>query len=127
MRVFVFGNPDLDFDSLPIRILSRLKELLPDILFELKDPNEEWEIPEDFVVLDVVEGIDEVKVFDDVNDFQSAPRFTLHDFDAGAYLKYLKKLGKIDKIKIIGLPPIISEKTAIEKITTLLKSFLHSN
>jgi len=122
MRVFVFGNPDLDFDSLPIKILPELQKRLPDITFEVKDPNEEWEIPNDFIVMDIVDGINQVTFFDDIEKFESSPKITLHDFDAGSYLKYLKKLGKIKKIKIIGLPPKISEEEAVTKIIAIFQA-----
>ena len=124
MKIFVFGNPDLDFDSLPIRIISELKNNFPDISFETKDPNEEWEIPENLIVIDTVSGIDKAVVFDDIDDFAISPAITLHDFDAGTYLKYLKKLGKIKKIKIIGLPPIISEEEAVKEISIILRANL---
>lgn len=128
MTIFVFGNPDLPEDSLPLRLLPRLKELFPEIDFQIKDPNEDWDIPEEMVVIDTVSGIKTVTVFDDLSVFENAPRISLHDFDLGSYLKYLAKLGKLKKIKIIGVPasppggpPMISEKQALEQIFGTLR------
>ena len=69
-------------------------------------------------------------VFDSLENFSAPPRVSLHDFDAYTNLKYLQKLGKIKKIKIIALPalslsngPIISEKEVLE---FLIKIFSNS-
>lgn len=120
--IFVFGNPDLARDSLPLRILGRLKKLFPAIQFKTLDPNEEWEAPEELTIIDTVINIGCVKVFDDIGQFSSPPRISSHDFDAASHLKYLKKLGKLQKIKIIGIPPNISEEEAIKEIGTILRS-----
>ncbi len=129
MKVFVFGNPDLDFDSLPLRILPELKKQLPKVNFEIKDPNEEWEFPEEFIVIDTVVNIDKPVVFENLENFSLPPRVSLHDFDVYTNLKYLQKLGKIKKIKIVGLPalslsngPKISEKEAIEFVIKILSN-----
>ena len=42
MTIYIFGNPDLQFDSLPIKILPKLQKKFPAIKFKIKDPNEEW-------------------------------------------------------------------------------------
>ena len=120
MTVFVFGNPDLPADSLPLRILPSLKERCPSVVFKVQDPNEEWEAPEELTVIDTVLGINEAKVFDDLEYFENAPRVSLHDFDAVTYLRYLQKLGRIRKIKIIGLPPTISEDEALDSVAAIL-------
>ena len=123
MTVFVFGNPDLQADSLPLRILPALKERCPGAVFKVQDSNEEWEAPEELTVIDTVLGIDKVKVFDDLEDFASTPRVSLHDFDAATNLRYLQKLGKLpSKIKIIGVPPMISEKEAEDSVASILLS-----
>src|SRR3989338_10878036 len=115
MKVFVFGNPDLDFDSFPLLILPELKKRLPEIDFEIKDPNEEWGVSEsELIIIDTVVGIDKPTVFENLENFSAPPRVSAHDFDTYTNLKYLQKLGKIKKIKIIGIPPKIPEKEAIE-------------
>lgn len=120
MIVYIFGNPDLKIDSLPIRILPKLKKNLPRIDFQMKDPNEDWDIPKKLVIIDTVLGIEEIKIFTDLDKFSAARRVSLHDFDLGAELSYLKKLGKIKKIKIIGIPPSAKESKAVKEITAIL-------
>ena len=124
MKVFVFGNPDLDFDSFPLRILPRLKKQLPKIDFEIKDPNEEWEVPEEIIIIDTVAGINKPTVFENLENFSAPPRVSAHDFDTYTNLKYLQKLGKIKKIEIIGLPSMISKDVAIEFAIKILSNSL---
>lgn len=119
-KIFVFGNEDLEMDNLPLRILPELQNKFPDIEFLVKDPNEEWEMTDDvtsdLTVLDTAVGIKEVTVFDDLEKFVKTPRVGMHDFDALTNLKFLQKLGKIKKIKIIAVPPHISEQEAMLQI-----------
>jgi len=125
MKVFVFGNADLDFDSLPLRLLPELKKQLPEIDFEVKDPNEEWEASEsELIIIDTVVGIDKPTVFENLENFSAPPRVSAHDFDAYTNLKYLQKLRKIKKIEIIGLPSMISKDVAIEFAIKILSNSL---
>lgn len=120
--IFVLGNPDLEGDSLPLRIMPELKKKFPDIDFKIYDPNEEIVILENLVVIDTVVGIDEAVVFEGLEGFSKTPRVTMHDFDALSSLKMLKKLGKIKEIKIIGLPAQMPEKEAVEAVALTLSS-----
>lgn len=127
MIIYIFGNPDLQIDSLPIRILSQLKDKLPRIDFQVKDPNEEWEIPEELVIIDTVLGIKNIKIFTDLKQFSATQRISLHNFDLTTQLLYLQKLGKIKKIKIIGVPPTIKESEATEGIISIVKNIKYFN
>ena len=120
MTVFVFGNAALEQDSLPLRILPELQKKFPQIEFRALDPNEEWDVPEEMIVIDTVMGIKDITVFDSLEQFSAAPRVSLHDFDAYANLRLLSKLGKLKKIKIIGVPPDISKEEAIHTISAEL-------
>ena len=57
MKIFVFGNPDLEIDALPILILDDLRAKFPQIDFQFKDPNEEWEEVKDLIAIDFHEKI----------------------------------------------------------------------
>ena len=119
--IFIFGNLELEMDSLPLRILPELQKAFPSINFEIKDPNEEWVVPEKLIIIDTAVGLKKVKVFEDLDSFDSSPRLTMHDFDALANLRYLKKLGRLKEIKIIGLPPDMSESEAIESVVKVIE------
>ena len=104
MKIFVFGNPDVKEDSLPVKLMPQLKKEFPNIEFLHLDPNEEWDIPEHFIAIDTVEGIDDIIVINSLDQLQNTSAVTMHDWDVGKNLKWLQKLGKIKKITIIGVP-----------------------
>lgn len=118
MIIYVFGNPDLKFDSLPIKILPELQKKFPNIKFKIKDPNEEWDFSESHLcVIDTVIGIKKVAVFNDISVFEKKPAISLHDFDLYANLILMKKLGKFTGCIIIGVPPDYAEKKAYKELT----------
>ena len=122
MVIFVFGNENLKADFLPLKILPKLKKSFPAIDFKVLDPNEDWDIPEELVILDIAHGIKDIHIFNNLKYFSQIPHITMHDFDALTNLRYLKKLGKLKKIKIIGIPPTISQKKALNKVSVILSS-----
>ena len=124
MQVFVFGNPDIEIDSLPVRLLPKLREAFPEVTFVTLDPNEDWDVPEHMVVVDTVVGSKEVAVYDDLKAFMAAPRMTCHDFDAYANLMLMHKLGKIKQVTIVGMPPGMPEAKVLSPLTAALKSVL---
>ena len=121
MKIFVFGNEDLPEDSLPLLILPILREKFPGIEFVTIDSNEDWDVPESVVVIDTTVGIKDVTVFDSLDKFSAPPRVGMHDFDALTNLRLLWKLGKIKKIKIIGLPADMEESESFQKVADILK------
>lgn len=90
MTIYVFGNNDVPGDSLEIKIVKPNE----DVEFDSKNP----------VILDTVEGINKIKILKNINEIQKIKSSTVHDFDLGFQLKYLKKIGKIDGVTIIGVP-----------------------
>jgi len=118
MHIFIFGNPDLEIDSLPIQLLPDLRSKFPEHTFAVLDPNEEWNVPRDMNIIDTVVGIDTITVFDSLEVFIQAPKMTCHDFDAYTNLLFLKKLGKIDSVRILGIPPQTSKDTVLEAVRT---------
>lgn len=110
MKVLVFGNPFIENDSLVLKLLPRLREKFPDIEFKEIDPTEGLEDEgRDLIILDSVEGIGEVMVIDSIEQLHANKVYSMHDFDLGYNLKLLKKVGKIDSVRIIGVPMGISE------------------
>lgn len=118
--IFVFGNPDIAMDALPVRMLPRLRKQFPHVLFHALDPNEEWDIPDPFIVVDTVLGLTDVHVFHSLDEFGTSPTVSLHDFDALFNLRYLAKLGKLKGVRIIGVPPEMDEEKAFTKVVKLL-------
>ena len=108
MKVYVFGNPDILQDKEALTVAQKLKVHVTNINFITVKPNEDlyFANEKNVVIMDVIKGINEVRVlnFEDINSLILSPRTSAHDFDLGLQLKYLKKLGKLNNIKIIGLP-----------------------
>lgn len=115
--IHVFGNPDIVMDSLPLRILPNLQERFPNIVFRKLDPNEEWEIPDVFVLVDSVMGLSELHVFNHLDEFSKSPTVSMHDFDALFNLRYLAKLGKLKHVRVIGVPPEMNELKAFCEVS----------
>lgn len=122
MHILVFGNPDLAVDSLPLRILPDLRKHFPEIVFTEADPNEEWDVEGSVIALDTVREITKVTCFEDLKHFRAAPRVTGHDFDALSNLRLLQKTDRIHHVKIIGIPPMISENEALEAVSAMLRA-----
>ncbi len=102
MRVLVFGNPYLEYDSLAVRLSNELQ--FDHVDFKVCYSPEELLSEEFDYIMDVVEGIDEVKVFDNLKMLNPHRMFSLHDFDVTFFLSLMERLGKIDKVNIIGIP-----------------------
>ena len=109
MKVYVFGNQDLESDNIAFEAADLLKNDYPRIQFIKIKPNEDLPFASDetgqkVVIIDAVEGIRMVTLIEDINKFILPPRSTVHDFDLSFQLKYLKKIGRLGEVLIIGLP-----------------------
>lgn len=126
MRVYVFGNIDLPEDNKAILIAKELEGKIPHVVFFFIKPNEDVPFVDEkrVVILDTVAGIDRVELIEggDLDRLISAPRSSVHDFDLGFQLKYLKKLGKIGEVFIIGIP--MSGKIDYLRIQSILRKLV---
>lgn len=121
MNIYVFGNPILKKDSLPARLLPKLRKELPEVTFIHADPTENWWQPastrldsarlaqrgegeKELVIMDTVQGIEKVTVFNSLAEFEKTSRITPHDYDVYVDLKLMQKVGKVKKATIIGIP-----------------------
>lgn len=108
MMVYVFGNEDTSFDNQALLIADCLKADIPEI--ELKKINPNQDLPfdngEDVVLLDTIKGINQLEIInsEDLDKISKPTSLTVHDFDLGFQLKYLKKIGKLGRVTIIGIP-----------------------
>jgi hypothetical protein len=125
--IFVLGNPLEDIDRLPIQLLPTLQKQFPHIDFVLFDPTEELPepIPNHLYLLDTVLGITQVTVFNDMNEFLLSPRFSAHDFDLPLFLGMLKKLGKINKVTIVGIPSGQSKEVVVKDLIPLIEATIY--
>lgn len=108
MKVYVFGNIDVPGDNNAILAAKNLENKIPGVSFIFIKPNEDVPFIDEkkVVILDTVAGIQQIELIEgnDIDKLISSPRGSVHDFDLGFQLKYLKKLGKLGEIFIIGIP-----------------------
>jgi len=108
LKVYAFGNEDLECDRQAITAIKNLREKYSNINFVALKPNADLPFAdgEDVVIMDVVAGLTQPELIRDpqVQKILTPPRSTVHDFDLGFQLAYLKKLGRLGKVTIIGLP-----------------------
>ena len=121
MTIYVFGNKDDKKDKVAFEVADSLKKIIQDIEFRGIKPNEDlpFENEEDIILMDGIMGLNEVALIENTDKFDLGPKNSVHDFDLAFQLKYLKKIGKIGKVKIIGLP--IEGKVKIEEIIEVIK------
>ena len=122
-KVYILGNPLVKDDSLPLKLIPKLKKKLPEIEFEELDTVEEISGKE-VNIIDTVLGTKEIKLITDINMLMVEKTSTAHDIDLAMMLKILQKAGKIEKVRIFGIPVGIDEKKALESLTILLKANL---
>jgi hypothetical protein len=108
MKVYVFGNAYVAGDKRAIEVAEELQDTVEGISFVLVDPNEDIPFVDEpqVVILDTVQGIQEVVLVDgdELDGLLLSPRGSVHDFDLGFQLRYLKKLGKLGEVTLIGIP-----------------------
>jgi Ni,Fe-hydrogenase maturation factor len=108
MKVYVFGNDDVPEDATAIEVAEELEGAVDGVSFVFVDPNEDVPFVDEgrVVVLDVIHGMREVALLsgDDIDRFAPPPRGTVHDFDLAFQLKYLKKIGRLGEVYVVGIP-----------------------
>ena len=120
--IYVFGNPLLSFDSLPLKLVPRLRKIFPEINFVVVDPNENLKpVNKKLFIIDTVEGIDQVMVLDSLERITLSKTCSLHDFDLGFNLKLLQKIGELEKAIIIGVPMKNKKETFPELVREIRK------
>ena len=124
LTIFVAGNPLLEIDSLPLRILPKLSKSLPMFSFEEFDPTENFPEEREMVILDTVVGLKKAEIIRGTDSFLLPKSCSLHDFDLGTNLRLLQKAGKIKKFTIIGIPPGLSEKDAFSQVAKIIRANL---
>lgn len=123
MKILVFGNPLVKKDSLALSLIEMLRRKFPDIEFIEFDSAENIEDQgRDLIILDVADGIEKVELIEDLSILEKAPAYSMHDFDLAISLKLLKKMKKIDSIKIIAIPTHYKIKKAYEESIKIIIS-----
>ena len=118
-KIYVFGNLLVKEDSLPQRLLPKLKKEFNHIDFVVTDPNENFppDNEKSLVILDTVIGIKKPLILDlDKLQDKSTTPVSPHDYDLMFHLMLLKKTKRLEKVIIIGIPPKLSREGWLDLI-----------
>src|ERR671912_1409947 len=108
MNIYVFGNEYVAEDKRAIEVARELQDTVEGISFVFVNPNEDAPFVNErhVVILDTVQGIQDIVLVDgdELDGLLLSPRGSVHDFDLAFQLRYLKKLGKLGEVTLIGIP-----------------------
>jgi Ni,Fe-hydrogenase maturation factor len=108
MNVYVFGNEHVAEDNRAIEVAGELEGAIESVSFVFVGPNEDVPFADEprVFILDTVQGIEDVALVegDEIDTLVLSPRGSVHDFDLNFQLRYLKKLGKLGEVTVIGIP-----------------------
>ncbi|MBI3190593.1 hypothetical protein HYZ41_02730 [archaeon] len=119
--VYVAGNSLVKEDSIPLRIKDRLQEKFPEVEFKELEPTDNMPEEKTLKIIDTVLGIDKVMIITDIDKIVTGKIYSLHDFDLGFNLKLMKKTGKINGVRIIGIPAHMDEEQALREVSNIIK------
>lgn len=124
-KIYIFGNELLEFDNLPILLIPDLQKAFPEYEFIHQDPNDNLH-PEnkELIIIDSVEGINEVRILTDINQIIDSPKFSMHDLDLGFTLKLLKKIDHLNKVTIFCVPMIGDKEEVLTSLIRELKALI---
>ncbi|MEW6749047.1 MAG: hypothetical protein AB1295_05050 [Candidatus Micrarchaeota archaeon] len=128
MKVLVFGNPMVEEDSIALRLMPLLRERFPGVEFKEFDPTENLEGEgRDLIILDAAKGIGKAVLLEGTSSLERSGTYSLHDYDLPISLSLLKRLGKIDSVRLIAVPSSSSLDEALEQSAAIISSLLSGN
>ena len=121
MRIYAFGNPLVQKDSMPLLYIKKLRSDFPNVEFREIDPTEDIPKERNIFILDTAVNAQKVQIITDIEKLESNKAYSLHDFDLGITLKLLKKMDLIDSVKIIGVPMEMKEEEAVKEVVKAIR------
>ena len=126
IRVLVFGNPIAKIDSAAVKIAEKLaaekNSLLENIEFVRFDTSEDLEKEgRNLVIMDAVVGLSTPRLVELFELELPENPLSVHGFDLIWNLMLLKKIGRLDKATIIGVPARKPVKESLPKTRRLLE------
>jgi len=121
--ILCFGNPYMKDDNIALRVATELK--LKNTEFKtITDPAQimEYAGNDEMIIMDAVKGIKKVTVITDIDQLKEGKKATMHDMDLGFYLKLLKEMKIVKKVRIIGIPMNADIEKAEKEVSKLLKT-----
>jgi len=125
MRVLVFGNPLAKVDSAAVKVAKKLEGTLPAAKFVRFDTSEDLEREgKELVIMDAVVGLSKPRLIG-LEELELSERpLSLHGFDLLWTLLLLKKLGKVKKATIVGVPAKKPVSESLPEVKRLLLSLV---
>jgi len=120
-KILVFGNALVDKDSLALIVARELHSERFEFV-ECDSAENIEQFGKDLLILDVAEGITSVGIITDISKLETFHAYSLHDFDLTMTLKLMKKIGKINSVRIIAIPVHYDKKKAVAEVTKILNS-----
>jgi Ni,Fe-hydrogenase maturation factor len=120
--VYVFGNPLVKEDSMPLKLIDKLRKEFPYIEFKEFDTVEDLDLEKELNIIDTVKGIKKVELIEDIDKIVTDKIYSMHDFDLGYNLKLWKKMKMIDKVRIFGIPSNMKEKEAMKELCDVIRT-----
>lgn len=108
MKVYVFGNEDVPEDRKAIEAAEKLDGAVDGISFVFVSPNEDVPFVDEshVVILDVVRGLRDVALIEgeEIGRLVLSSGVSAHEYDLAFQLRYLRKIGRLGNVTIIGVP-----------------------
>jgi Ni,Fe-hydrogenase maturation factor len=123
MKIYIVGNELVKEDSMPFRLLSDLQKAFPSFVFEEADPNENFTPEEGSIIIDTVQGINDVTLFTSLDAFESATNVSAHDYDLLFHLRLLIKLKKLSRVRVLGIPMDMKQSAAKSQVVAILRHY----
>lgn len=115
--LYVFGNEHVGNDGFAQTIAKEMKGF--DVQ-HCRSPDDLLDAQGDILILDVVKGIQEPIVIEDISQLKTRKMVSLHDFDVGFFLNLMNGMGIGKKIKILGVPEQGNGKNLAKKVMALM-------
>jgi Ni,Fe-hydrogenase maturation factor len=122
LRVLTFGNPYLENDSLAVKVAQGLD--IEGVEF-IVTANLNDLLGTDYdAIMDVAYGVPRVVLLDDLERLREHRLVSLHDYDVTYFLKLLKAMGGLQKVRIIAIPVSQQLGEAMNQVTAMLHDLL---
>jgi|SRR3989338_4506554 len=123
MRIYAFGNPLVQKDSMPLLYIKKLRSDFPNVEFREIDPTEDIPKERNIFILDTAVNAQKVQIITDIEKLESNKAYSLHDFDLAFNLKLMKKIGFLENVTIIAIPP----KECYKELKNFISNLLSEN
>jgi hypothetical protein len=122
--VLCFGSRGLSGDAAALDLAEALD--VPGVTFvPCSSPEDSLDyLDQDLYLMDVAEGVSEVTLVTDLSRIQLPPRVTVHDLDAGFFVRLVERLHGVS-IPVIALPMGMEIDVAKEQLLKLIAT-LHA-